>query len=233
MLVCNPAGIRLFLAFLGGFSPYISQRTRKRGPGSERDWRLVQSSRYRASLSCSAAADTAPMSFSALSTCSSSRATTCDGGCSRSGSECWQACCAGSATVSPSMRSVAASSRRRQAAQTNSQFVSAGSKLPKQRALLIWRCCSKASLTRGLASRCCCRFLLLRSSEGKHLPAYSVCNGPGNFPRGCRELSGRTGKFFGPACQLLRVAPRQLASGMNSSRRAQIYRGQRPFGEKA
>jgi hypothetical protein len=33
-----------------GFSPCISHRTRKRGPGSERDWRFVQSSRYRASI---------------------------------------------------------------------------------------------------------------------------------------------------------------------------------------
>jgi hypothetical protein len=78
---------------------------------------------------------------------------------------------------------------------TNRQLISAASKLPKQQGIVDLALLTQSGLTQGLASCCCCRFLLLRSSEVRHLPAYSVCNGTGNFPRGCRELSGRTGKF--------------------------------------
>jgi Reverse transcriptase (RNA-dependent DNA polymerase) len=115
--------------FWVGFSPCISQRTRKRGPGSERDWRLVQFSRYRASIELFRCADTAPMSFSALSTCSRSTATTCDSGCSRSASECWRTYCAGGATVSPSMRSVSASKSPQSSGVQPTASSSAASKL--------------------------------------------------------------------------------------------------------
>jgi hypothetical protein len=86
-------------------------------------------------------------------------------------------CCAGSATVSPSMRSVAASKPPPSSgAQPTSQLISAASKLPKTAGIVDLALLTQNCLTRGLASCCCCRFLLLRSSEVKHLPAYSVCN---------------------------------------------------------
>ena len=72
------------LSFLGGLQPvHISENEETRagiqsGTGA---WSNLHDIAH--PLSCSAAADTAPMSFSALSTCSRSTATTCDSGYSR------------------------------------------------------------------------------------------------------------------------------------------------------
>jgi len=84
MLVYNPACISL-----SGWASARAYLTERGSAGRDQSGTGAWSNLHDIAhpFSCSAAADTAPMLFSALSTCSRATATTCDSGCSRSASE--------------------------------------------------------------------------------------------------------------------------------------------------
>jgi hypothetical protein len=131
------------------------------------------------------------------------------------------------------MRSVSPSGSPPSSSAQPTASSSAASKLSKQWASLIWRCCPKRASLGTLHHVAVVGFLLLRSSEANTYQPIPYATDQGTFHVDASTFLVEQAKFRSCVSAFTRVAPQQLASGTNSYRRAQICRGQRPFGEKA